>query len=164
MNSIFDDTIAVDYTKSTFSVAADNLLLKLMGAVVLILLMLGWVIWFFFAHLSFYETAPATMQPGGVVVAQFATKSITRIKYEQSAFFHSKNSSGQAVSVPLRIARIDSKSGNVQLWPFTNQKPDQKNTKPVTGEVKISVEQVTPATLILRASGLMSSSTASGGP
>lgn len=154
MASIFDDTIAVDYTKSTFSIAADNLTLKLIGGSLVMLLMLGWVVWFFFAHLTFYETSLGTWQPNGVIVAQFSSESLLRLNYEQPAFFQTQNSSGQIVSVPIQIVKIDAKSGQVELWPLAEEQPAQTNTQPVHGQVKVGVEQVTPATLILRAAGL----------
>lgn len=158
MTSNFNETVAVNYTKSIFSIAADNLMLKLVGAVLVMFLMFGWVIWFFFAHLTFYETSPATMQPDGVVMAQFTTMSISKIQYNQSALFQYKNSSGQAISLPLEIAQIDKKRHKVQFWPV-NYDSQKKNEEAVSGQVKISVEQVTPATLILRAAGLISNST-----
>lgn len=165
MNTISNDMIAVDYTKSTFSIEADNLLLKLMGAGLLMLLMLAWISWFFFASLTFYETAQATMQPNGIVTAEFSKNRISRLNYEQAAFFQSQNSSGQAALIPLRIAKIDTKSGKVQLRPL-NYNRDQKNTlvqwsrkQSMVGQVKIGVEQMTPATFMLRAAGLIPSST-----
>lgn len=160
MNTIFDETIAIDYTKSAFSVSADNLLLKVMGGVVLMMLMVGWVVWFFFAHLTFYETTEAVMQPGGVVEAEFSSKSLARIKYEQSAFFQTQDSGGQPVSVPLRIVDIENKSGEVLFWPRDHENI-QPNKRTIQGQVRVAVEHVTPATLVLRSSGLLSSSSVS---
>lgn len=158
MNSRFDEAVAVNYTKSIFSLAADNLMLKLVGAGLVMLLMCGWVTWFFFAHLTFYETSPAMMQSDGVVVAEFTTRSIGKIEYDQPALFQYENSDGQATSFPLRIAQIDKKKRSVQFWPenYESQKETRKHAEAISGQVKISVERVTPATLILRAAGLIS--------
>ena len=151
----FKESIPSDYTKSAFSISTDNLLVRLFGATCLALLLVGWVLWFFLANLSFYEASKsATINTNGAIVAQFEAKAIKRLKPGQYALFQPKSTTTTtSTSMQLRIANIDTKSHQVDLWPVD---PNAlKNQKERTGQVKVEVEKVTPATLVLRAAGLI---------
>ena len=152
--STFNESIPTDYTKSAFSISTDNLLVRLFGATCLAILLVGWALWFFLANLSFYEASKsATINTKGVIVAQFEAKAIKRLKQGQSALFQPNNATNTLTSIQLRIAKIDTKNNKVDLWPVDSN--SLKNQKERTGKVKVEVEQVTPATLVLRAAGLI---------
>jgi hypothetical protein len=154
LSSNFKRAIPTDYTKSAFSISTDNLLVRLFAATCLALLLVGWALWFFLANLTFYEASKsATINTNGAIVAQFEAKAIKRLKLGQMALFQPKSTTTTSTSIQLRIAKIDSKSHKVDLWPV---EPNAlKNQKEPTGQVKVEVETVTPATLVLRAAGLI---------
>ena len=128
--------------------------MRLFGATCLAILLVGWALWFFLANLSFYEASKsATINTKGVIVAQFEAKAIKRLKQGQSALFEPNNATNTSTSIQLRIAKIDTKNNKVDLWPVDSN--SLKNQKERTGKVKVEVEQVTPATLVLRAAGLI---------
>jgi len=152
--SSFKEAIPTDYTKSAFSISTDNLLVRLFGATCLALLLVGWTLWFFLANLSFYEASKsATINTNGAIVAQFDANAIKRLKQGQLGLFHPKSTTTSSASIQLRITKIDTKNNKVDLWPVD---PNAlKNQTERTGQVKVEVEKVTPATLLLRAAGLI---------
>lgn len=155
MASTFRKAIPTDYTKSAFSISTDNLLVRLFAAACLAFLLVAWVLWFFLANLSFYEVSKsATINTNGAIVAQFEAQTIKRLKVGQYALFQSKSTTTtSSTSIRLHITKIDTKSHYVELWSVDPN--TLKNQKERTGQVKVEVETVTPATLVLRAAGLI---------
>lgn len=151
MSSIFGEPIPSDYSKSAFSISTDNYLMRLFTASCIALLLVGWTLWFFLATLTFYEASQsATINTRGVIVAQFEPPAMKRLKKGQTALFTPK---GATQPMHLRVVNIDLKKKKAELWPLDNKALLDKTEKTV--QIKVQVEKITPAKLVLRAAGLV---------
>jgi hypothetical protein len=149
--------MSTTFSRTLRSLHADNFRgsswLVLLGLLALIL----WFGWFFLAQILIYENSQeASVMPTGQAVALFPLSAAGRIHSGQSARMQLENLSNDRFgSVPARVIQTTQTLQGLQVSldlqpvsgsPFQLQ-PGMK------GSVKIEVEQVSPAALVLRAIG-----------
>ena len=122
--------------------------------ILIALLMGAWIAWFFFAQITVYElTDQAYLETASRVVADFPPTALVRIRPHQPAQvrFHDFPWTEYGILAAF-VTRVTYQEGRVQVelsvQPGTNsQIPLQRG---LTGTVAIAVDQVPPASLVLR--------------
>ncbi|MCX6043803.1 MAG: hypothetical protein NT075_01725 [Chloroflexi bacterium] len=151
--------MTVQFSRSVRSIQADNLVPVLVGISFFAVLMFGWTLWLFFAKLPFYETSTqATLVPEGYVLAEFPAAALPRIRRGQPAHMQLTDVNRKATSIPLIAADIDPVKGEVRLILQDDLADDPNEVSSLragaTGQVKVTVNEVSPLVFILRAAGL----------
>ena len=113
-------------------------------------LLVAWWLWFFFAQITFTEVSQsARVVSGNVIVADFDEKALAKIRLGQAAFVYVDDEVGLPDTIPAVVADVDSKEGEVQFIVEVEAVREEE----LTGQVEVEVEYLSPARLMLRASG-----------
>jgi membrane fusion protein (multidrug efflux system) len=123
-----------------------------------ILLLLGWGLWFFLARVSLYEVSQSLRADGMFIIADFPAETLGRIQRGQSARLRlSATTDANFETIPAVVFEVPPANGSgpvpVTLVPTTELAAALPTAGPLTGQVQIEVEQVSPAMLVIRASG-----------
>lgn len=137
----------------TFRATRIGLILAAVNMVILTL-------WFFFARVTLYEVT-TQLQPGaeGRVVATFPAESVGRVRMGQSAWLRlDPGAEGQAARFPAMIYDLPPGGNKAEVIILDNQFPSGPNAaalpaEKLKGQLEVEVEYVTPAQLVMRASG-----------
>ncbi len=125
-----------------------------MASIVAICLGIVWLFWFLGANITLYETSTIQkITPEGLVIAHFSPEIINQIQYKDAAFIRLEQQFGVPIMIPAYIIEVDTLTGQMQVSP--QQVEDVLHFQDMTtGQVVVSIEQVSPATLVIRAAGL----------
>ncbi len=163
------------FSRTIRSINADSFHASVAGLVIGLLILGAWCAWFFMARVSIYKVSSKvwvtgeetivsgfsqdSRRPGETrengIVAQFSQEDMADIKPGQEAILHLKGT-GQARSVPAKVTRIlkQEDKDQVELSTQLDANSRVQLKKGDTGEVKIAVDHVSPAVMVMRASGL----------
>ncbi len=174
--------MATPFSRTIRSLQNDSNLISIAGLLIAILLTIIWFYWFFTAPIISYEVSQEvyvtdqrdtiswfpsrsagarrvkTLQRR-IIVAKFPAEVMKRIQLDQLALLRLDGKMGKQIGpIPAKVVKvIDSlgtEPGTVELrTEMAADKPDPLE-EGQSGKVIIEVENVTPARLILRASGL----------
>jgi hypothetical protein len=156
------------FSRTTRSLNADSFHTSLAGLTIALLLLTVWTAWFCMAEIAIYRTSLSARVTGkDVLVSEFtegARRPVERTEKEIIAEFSPEDIGsirpGQAAKVYLNTepragifsARVDQVTGTrVSLF---GQFAKASIRQGETGQVKIQVDSVSPAVLVMRASGL----------
>lgn len=147
--------MTVQFSRSVRSIQADNLSPMVIGAICFALLMVGWLLWFFFATISTYETSiAATYQPQGYVIASFSPTTFRRLQPGQAAAFMPQTAEGTVLSLRVIATDLYPETGEVRFIIRVEDEEVPALQPGMTGTVRITVEQLSPARIVLRSAGL----------
>lgn len=144
--------MAVRFSRSLRSLDTDRGIVSYIVLACAAILIVAWLIWFFFAPITLYETSNTfTVRRDGVLLVQFDEPALTRIRAGQTAIMiptvatdgFAAPMEAEVLAIPASANRRD---GIVQVYLYMNGMPPAN----LTGEVRIRVEAVSPFTLILR--------------
>ncbi len=149
------------FSRTMRSLHADSFRPALIGLVVAIILLVIWGTWFFFAQVTFYENSQsAYLTDGEIIVAEFPAEAFNRIQTGQAARLSIDGAIGKKVG-SIRAIVTDvinpsqaEKMGQVRLFAFADAASPIRFQEKLTGQVEIAVEQISPAQLVMRVSGL----------
>lgn len=146
--------MTVQFSRSVRSIQADNLVPVLVGIGFFTVLMLGWMLWLFLAQIPFYATSTrATYHQEGYVIATFPPVSLARIRRGQPARLLLAGGSASK-PIPLIASDVDPVKGEVRLVLHLDDYETPHLQAGETGQVKVTVRQLSPILFILRAAGL----------
>ncbi len=152
MPTPFDNTLR--------SLNADRFHASLIGLGVAVVLLIAWGSWFLLARMTIYEvSASAVVARDGFVLADFPSAKLERIRRGQAAWLRPvPDAAKQPVSVPAVVFDIigspSAESARVKLFPILDRDPNKILLEGQKVRVEIEVESVSPASLVLRTSGL----------
>ena len=147
--------MTVQFSRSVRSIQADQLRPVVIGAICFTLLMVGWLLWFFFATISTYETSiTATYQPQGYVMATFSPATFRRLQPGQPAEFMPQPAEGTASSLRVIATDLYPETGEVRFIIRVEDDEVPALQPGMTGTVRIIVEQLSPARIVLRSAGI----------
>lgn len=163
--------MGVPFARSLRSLRADGFRYTLIGLTVALLLLLAWGLWFFNAHIQFWErSSSAQVIEGDFIDAAFSNEQLHRIRRGQAARFYPDaaassdlgldlgNSGLEAVVIEVR-RKSDIETGRAggRVSLVINQPRRGPATVPlprgVSGRVEIEIERRTPAQLLFSAAG-----------
>jgi hypothetical protein len=142
------------------SLASDSLRASVVGLSLGILVLLLWLGWFFLARITVYETSQsATMATSGEVVAYYVPTALSRILPGQSALvrFTTGTATGLPQTVPAVVMDVKEEAARdrvrVRLHVLDIPSDLMVGQAGLAAQADIEVEYVSPAVLVMRASG-----------
>jgi hypothetical protein len=175
--------MANPFSRTIRSLHTDSFYVSIAGLLVALTLAGFWGHWFFTATITLYETSqqvyvtktevitsefPQDVPDGiqrirnvrrRVIVAMFAPEALGSIRPNQAAFLHLKGKLGKQIGdIPAIVTNVSHfpgvVEGQVELLAMIDAGAPNPFEEGGGGEVKIEVEYITPAKLVMRASGL----------
>ncbi|MDM8523696.1 hypothetical protein QUF80_10020 [Desulfococcaceae bacterium HSG8] len=162
------------FSRTTRSLKADSYSLSVTGLIIAALAMTAWCAWFFMSEVSVYRTSTSASVTGKDVlvsefpqdgrrareireksiIAQFLPGEIGDIRPGQAATVYLKGK-GQ---IPATVARVINQHDRalVELFARLDEDAPVHIQEGETGQVKIEVKYVSPASLVMHASGIIS--------
>ncbi|MGB0385698.1 MAG: hypothetical protein ACPGWR_12835 [Ardenticatenaceae bacterium] len=117
-------------------------------------LLVAWWLWFFLAQITFTEVSQnVRVVSGNIIVADFDEKALSKIRLGQAAFVYVDDEVGLPDTIPAVVADIEREEGEVQFIVEVEAISEEE----LSGQVEVEVEHLSPARLVLRASGLIKS-------
>ncbi len=151
--------MALSFSRSMRALNADTFRPALVGLIVAGALVFIWLVWFLFASVPVTLTSQgAQVQPDGKIAAEFAPGTKDRFKPGQPAQVRYEVASGRPGeafgAVVWRVTTTPNGRVRVELYP-REDKTTAARSKLHEGsaQVEIPVEYVSPATMLMRASG-----------
>ncbi len=149
------------FSRTIRSLHADSFLSVLIGAIIALVILISWGIWFFFAQVTLYEKSQsARIINGEIVIAEFSAQLLQSIQPEQQARLYLDGAIGQQVgTISAVVTDVTSPSqteptGQVKLFAFVDANSSLRLQKELTGQVEVAVAHLSPAQLVMRVSGL----------
>jgi hypothetical protein len=147
--------MSIPFSRSTRSLTLDSFRPALIGLALAILTLLALLTWFFLARVTLYQTsASANLKPDGQIIAAFPAETFSQLKPGQAAILRLGQAGDQRqVSIPAVV--FDTQGGNEQVVLIVTDVSALPGTltEETPGRVDVEVEYITPAELLLRASG-----------
>ncbi|MCP4702234.1 MAG: hypothetical protein GY862_36050 [Gammaproteobacteria bacterium] len=175
--------MATPFSRTIRSLETDHGHLSRLGLLIAILVAVMWSWWFFTAQLISYEVSRKiyiTDKENFVsrfgasrygrriqnfrrqfILAEFSPQAMENIHPGQKAFVRLAGTAGKATgAIPAVVIKVKTgpKKGNIELRAEIDAAAPDPFKEGEGGEVKIEVKNITPAVLVLRASGLLTES------
>jgi hypothetical protein len=149
--------MSIAFSQSLRSLQADRNRFSLLTLSLAAVLFLGWLLWFFFAPFTLYETGKIVQTSSdGVVIAQFSSAAQARLQPGQTVQIYLAGVE-QPAAIPALVAEIGEQATGDQIQVVIYADMDAPNVAALqnglTGQADVAVEQLSPAALVLRASG-----------
>jgi hypothetical protein len=138
----------IAFSKTLRALDADSFRISNLALIATIVLLAGWTWWMVSAGVPQYEISRDVVIQPNRFIASFPARALERVRPGQPATLHLE---GESIPAKVIAVGADAATGQVRaiLLPATeNRVPPASHA-----EVAIEVERVSPATLILRASG-----------
>lgn len=145
------------FTHSLRSLQADRNNFSLVVLALAGLLLLGWLAWFVLAPVTLYETGEIVQTSSdGVVVAHFPSTAQTRLHSGQAGQLHFADVPPD-LAVSATVAEVGAQANGDAVAVTLYVDLDDPNAtvlhNGLTGQATVAVEQLSPAQLVLRATG-----------
>jgi hypothetical protein len=149
--------MSIAFAQSLRSLQADRNRVSLVALSLAGLLFLGWLVWFFFAPVTLYETGQIVQTSSdGVVVAHFPLTAQTRLQVGQAVQLHLEGAE-QAAAIPATVADIAQQATGDQIQVVIYADMDSPHVAALqdglTGRASVAVESLSPARLVMRSTG-----------
>lgn len=149
--------MSLQFSRSLRSLNIDSFRASRIGLFLAIGNILLLLIWFSSAKVTLYEvSSELEIANDATLVAQFPAESMARLYPGQSALVRIDAGQDQPlITIPSIVIGVDTKNNKVELLMMTDDLPAGLLEGGVEGkaEVEVEVEYVTPAELVMRASG-----------
>lgn len=156
--------MAVPFSRSSRTLTADSFRYTLVALLVAAVLLTGWCVWFFGTTIKFTESSEDLRQgEGGTLIVWFPKDKLSRIHPGQQArFFPTITTAKQTGGIAAVVAEVDhlatQDKGQVVLVIKADRQSAASLTDEWSGRVEVEVESASPASLVMRSSGLASGS------
>ena len=149
--------MSITFSHSLRSLQADRNRFSLVALSLAGLLFFGWLAWFFFASITLYATGQIVQTSSdGVVVAHFPSAAHTRLQSGQAVKLYLVGAEEQD-AIPATVADIAQRATGDQIEVIIYADMDAPNVgalqNGLTGQATVAVEQISPAKLVMRATG-----------
>lgn len=149
--------MSIAFSQSLRSLQADRNRFSLVALSLAGLLFLGWLVWFFFASFTLYETGQIVQTSSdGVVVAHFPSAAQARLRPGQAVQLYLAGVEQQD-AIPAMVAEIAQQPQDGQIQVVIYADMDAPNVgalqNGLAGQATVAVEQISPAKLVMRATG-----------
>ncbi|QTA84814.1 hypothetical protein [Desulfonema magnum] len=153
--------MSVPFSRSIHSLNASRFRVPLATAIVMIIFLTIWSFWFFLARVTLCETSQKIrITKGSRVLADFPPGVLNRIRCGQHARLRLDGDIGnRAGIIPAIVMKVNdqgrgTRTVRVELFPLPGAVIPTPLYEGLTGQVQIEVEHISPAVLVMRASGL----------
>ncbi len=143
--------MSLQFSRSLRILRLDSYRLTRIGLVLAILLMMGLLVWFFFAKITIYENSTALdIQDDGRIVADFSKEGMQRIEMGQAAILRLTTGADQpTVVLELAVYQVFPESNQAELVVMPDEGAPQLLGEKVSGRAEVEVASLTPAQLLM---------------
>jgi hypothetical protein len=147
--------MSIPFSRSTRSLGVDSFRPALIGLGLAILTLIALIAWFFLARITLYQSSDgAKLKQDGQIIAAFPEGTFSQLKPGQTAILRLGQAGDQRqVSIPAVVFDTQGGSEQVVLIVTDVSALPETATEETPGRVDVEVEYITPAELLLRASG-----------
>ncbi|MBN1149423.1 MAG: hypothetical protein JXA78_19330 [Anaerolineales bacterium] len=147
--------MSLQFSRSLRSLRADSFQAARIGMLLAIVNLLVLIAWFFLAKVTLYEISSSlSFAKNGRVIAEFPKQAIARIRSGQSAVLRLETGADQpSLTLPALVYGVERNGTQVELLIMAPDLPPEALAEGLSGQVQVEVEHITPAELVLRASG-----------
>jgi|SRR5271165_926144 len=138
----------IAFSKTLRALDADSFRISNLAVIAALMLLAAWTYWMVTAGVPQYEISrDVAIQPNRVIAA-FPARALERVRPGQRATLHL-----DGASIPAKVIAIGADAATGQVRAILLPATENRVPRASHAEVAIEVERVSPATLILRASG-----------
>ena len=149
--------MSLQFSRSLRSLKHDSFRASRIALILAILNMSVLLGWFFLGTITLYEvSSELTFKDNGSFEAQFTKEGIPRLFPGQSAVLRIDAGPDQPlVTAPALLIDVEDNTGKAQFLIMTDEVPASalRGDLSSTAEIEVEVEYISPAALVLRASG-----------
>jgi hypothetical protein len=149
--------VSLQFSRSLRSLKIDSFRATRVALILAIINMIVLLAWFFLGEITLYEiSSELSSKDDGSVEAVFPEEAVARLYPGQPAVLRINAGPDQpVVTVPALLVGVDDRSGTAQFLLMSDDFPLSVLRGGLSGkaEIQVEVEYVTPAALVLRASG-----------
>lgn len=146
--------MATSFPRTLRSIRNDGYHVSLLSLAIAGVILAAWLVWFFIAPLPHYvSSSQISVNRDGTLQVQFPEAALERIKPGQNAQLRQKDTQTDIPAIVSKIDRAET-GGTVKIF-LLYEEPLKSLPQ---GEVLIEVEQLTPASMLIRMLGRESSS------
>jgi hypothetical protein len=149
--------MSISFTQSMQSLHADHGRSSLWGISVAILLLIVWLIWFFTPSVTVYANGRLIkLTRSGTLVAEVPAQESRHLRAGQTARIYPQGTTNPQQTLPATVQEVVTHSidDQVQIILYPDGEVKRRFVEGVNGAVQVEVESISPAILLLRASGL----------
>lgn len=147
--------MSLQFSRSMRSLKIDSFRIARIGLILAMINVAVLLVWFFLARVTLYETSSRLeIADDGRLLANFSKEALQRIRVGQTAVLRISNGENQRpTALPALVVNMDTAAGQVEVLPLTENLPRDVWSEPPAGQVEVEVEYLSPAALVMRASG-----------
>lgn len=147
--------MAVPFSRSLRSMKIDSFRASMIGLILAAVLVVALIAWFFLARITLYEYSTGlTISDEGRIYATFRPESMPRVRVGQSGLLRLELGEEMG-EVTLSVYVIDKQPdrNQVELLVVDGDIPSGLSADELLGQVEVEAEYISPARLVMRASG-----------
>ena len=147
--------MSIQFSRSMRSLSLDSYRASQIAMVLATILMLALILWFLLAKVTLYESSSTVnLTEDGRVIAVFRPESMRRIQPGQKGYLRLNTRADQpVVSYPAVVVSIDAETNEVEFFIYPGENPQEFQPGKLDGRIDVVAETITPARLVLRATG-----------
>ena len=147
--------MSTQFSRSIRSLNIDGFRASIVGMILAGLILVALIIWFLVAKVTLYETSSdVQLTADGIIIATFQPEAMSHIRTGQAAVLRVKGGVEQkTMAVPALVINHDAKTNQAEILVMTGTIPQELYQEGIAGSVEVEVEHITPANLVMRASG-----------
>jgi len=147
--------VSIQFSRSMRSLSLDSYRASQIAMVLATILMLALILWFLLAKVTLYESSSTVnLTEDGRVIAVFRPESMRRIQPGQKGYLRLNTRADQpVVSYPAVVVSIDAETNEVEFFIYPGENPQEFQPGKLDGRIDVVAETITPARLVLRATG-----------
>jgi hypothetical protein len=147
--------VSIQFSRSMRSLSLDSYRLSQIAMILATILMLALILWFLLAQVTLYESSSSvTLTEDGRVIAVFRSESMRRIEAGQEGFLRLNTRADQpVVSYPAIVISTDPQKNEAEFFVYPGENAPEFQPGKLDGRIDIVAETITPARLVLRATG-----------
>lgn len=137
------------------SLQLDSFRASRLGLAFALALMSALIVWFFQAKVTLYEISTSLeVGPEGKLLAAFPKEALSRLRPGMPAILRLRQGADQPpITLPAVVFDLPRQGEQVEVVVLSGALPPEASRDRLTGQVEVEVDYVTPAELVLRASG-----------
>lgn len=151
----WEGKLSLQFSRSLRSLRVDSFRISRLGLLFSIILMMGLLAWFFLAKITLYENSTSIqLRSDGMIEAGFSEEGLRRIREGQSVVLRIDRGADQSsLTIPGMVYDTRLVKDKVILYVYSDTLKEALINGKLTGRAEVEVEYVTPAQLLVRATG-----------
>jgi hypothetical protein len=147
--------VSIQFSRSMRSLSLDSYRTSQIAMILATILMLALILWFLLAKVTLYESSSTvSLTEDGRVIAVFRPESLRRIQPGQEGFLRLNTRADQPVeSYPAVVVSTNTETNEAEFFVYPGENTPGFAPGKLDGRLDVVAETITPARLVLRATG-----------